>query len=91
MPGFAFYQRDESGEPSGWITESAASLFVNNFQSITPAVEDQIVGFLTYLRNLGVTTLLDAGNFGIDDETYAALSRLEKAGGLPRRYHATFT
>ncbi len=92
VPGFAFYQRDESGDPSGWVTESAASLFVaKNFQSITPEVEDQIVGFLTYLRSLGVTTLLDAGNFGLDDETYAALSRLDKAGRLPLRYHATFT
>lgn len=91
VPDFAFYQRDESGEPSGWITESAASLFVNNFRSITPAVEEQILGFLTYLRNLGVTTLLDAGNFGIDDETYAAISRLDKAGRLPLRYHGTFT
>jgi predicted amidohydrolase YtcJ len=91
VPGFAYYQRDESGEPSGWVTESAASLFVNNFKSITPAVEEQILGFLTYLRNLGVTTLLDAGNFGIDDETYAAISRLDKAGRLPLRYHGTFT
>jgi len=56
VPGFSFYQRDESGEPSGWVTESAASVFANNFQSITPAVEEQIIGFLTYLRNLGVTT-----------------------------------
>jgi predicted amidohydrolase YtcJ len=91
VPGFAYYQRDASGEPSGWVTESAASLFVHNFHSITPAVEDQILGFLTYLRNLGVTTLLDAGNFGIDDETYAAISRLDKAGRLPVRYHGTFT
>lgn len=91
VPGFAYYQRNESGEPSGWVTESAASLFVNNFRSITPAVEEQILGFLTYLRNLGVTTLLDAGNFGIDDETYAAISRLDKAGRLPLRYHGTFT
>jgi len=91
IPGFSFYQRDESGEPSGWVTESAMSLFVKNFLSITPAVENQVIGFLTYLRNLGVTTLLDAGNFGIDDETYAALSRLDKAERLPVRYHASFT
>jgi len=91
VPGFAFYQRDESGEPSGWVTESASSLFVNNFKSITPEVEEQFLGFLTYLRNLGVTTLMDAGNFGLDDETYAAISRLDKAGRLPLRYHGTFT
>jgi predicted amidohydrolase YtcJ len=46
---------------------------------------------MVYLRNLGVTTLLDAGNFGIDDETYAALSKLDRAGRLPLRYHASFT
>ena len=91
VPGLAYYQRDESGEPSGWVTESAASAFVNNFQSVTPEVEEQMHGFLTYLRNLGVTTLLDAGNFGTDDETYAAISRMDKAGRLPLRYHGTFT
>ena len=91
IPGFSFYQRDDSGDLTGWITESAMSIFVNNFISITPTVEDQLHDFLTYLRNLGVTTLLDAGNFGIDDETYAALSRLDKAGRLPVRYHGSFT
>lgn len=91
VPGFAFYQRDESGEPSGWVTESAAFLFVNNFRSITAEDEEQFHGFLTYLRDMGVTTLLDAGNFGMDDETYAAMSRLDKAGRLPLRYHGTFT
>ena len=91
IPGFSFYQRDESGDLTGWITESAMSIFVNNFISITPAVENQLENFLIYLRNLGVTTLLDAGNFGIDDETYAALSRLDKAGRLPIRYHGSFT
>jgi predicted amidohydrolase YtcJ len=91
VPGMAFYQRDEAGDPRGWVTESAASLFMNNFKSVTPEVEEQILGFLTYLRNLGVTTLLDAGNFGLDDETYAAISRLDKAGRLPLRYHGTFT
>ena len=91
IPGFSFYQRDESGEPTGWITESASSVFINNFLSITPTVEDELVDFMVYLRNLGVTTLLDAGNFGIDDETYAALSKLDRAGRLPLRYHASFT
>ena len=91
IPGFSFYQRDETGEPSGWITESAASVFVNNFQSVTPEVEADMMGFLVYLRDLGVTTLLDAGNFGMDDEIYRALSRLDKTGyGLPVRYHAAF-
>ena len=37
IPGLAYYQRDANGEPTGWITESAASVFANHFRSITPA------------------------------------------------------
>ena len=50
-----------------------------------------MIEFMTYLRNLGVTTIFDAGNFGIDDETYAALSRLDQINPLPVRYHASYT
>ncbi len=92
IPGLAYYQRDENGEPTGWITESAASVFVNHFQTITPATEQAILRYLQYLRNLGVTTLLDAGNFGWDDEVYALTLALGPAGraasALSRRLHA---
>jgi len=91
VPGFSFYQKDISGEPTGWITESAASVFANNFLSVSPEVENSILEFLTELRSLGVTTVFDAGNFGLDEEVYAALSRLDKAGKLPVRYHGAYT
>ena len=91
VPGFAFYQKDENSEPTGWITESAASAFLNNFQSITPTVEQTLLEYLNYYRELGVTTLLDAGNFGLDREMYAAVSRLDKKGLLPVRYHGAYT
>jgi len=91
VPGFAFYQKDEHGEPTGWITESAASLFVNKFQSITADVEADLLAYLEYYRSVGVTTVLDAGNFGLDEEIYAAVSRLDKVGLLPVRYHGAYT
>lgn len=91
VPGFSFYQKDLSGEPTGWIVESAASVFINKFWSVTPAVEESTLELLTYLRNLGVTTVFDAGNFGLDEEVYAALSRLDKEGHLPIRYHGVYT
>ena len=47
VPGFSFYQRDENGEATGWITESAASLFMNVFQNVTPQVE-QVLNCLLY-------------------------------------------
>jgi predicted amidohydrolase YtcJ len=91
IPGLAYYQRDEDGEPTGWVTESAASVFVKNFQAMSPVVEQALMGFLEYLRNLGVTTLLDAGNFGWDEEIYAVISRWDREGVLPVRYHGAYT
>ncbi|MGI9234925.1 MAG: amidohydrolase [Woeseiaceae bacterium] len=91
VPGFAFYQRDQDGRPTGWITESAATLFVNKFQSVTPAMEDALLEYLEYYRSVGVTTVLDAGNFGLDRDIYAVISRLDKEGRLPVRYHGAYT
>jgi predicted amidohydrolase YtcJ len=90
-PGFAFFQRDEDGQATGWITESAATLFVNKFQNVTPDVEDDLLEYLNYYRSVGVTTVLDAGNFGLDRDIYAAISRLDKKGLLPVRYHGAYT
>ncbi len=53
--------------------------------------EQSILRYLQYLRNLGVTTLLDAGNFGWDDEVYALISRWDQQGVLPLRYHGSYT
>jgi len=91
IPGLAFYRRGEDGEPTGWITESAASVFVKHFQAMTPAVEKSLMGFLEYLRDLGVTSVWDAGNFGWDDEVLAVISRWDREGVLPLRYHGTYT
>jgi predicted amidohydrolase YtcJ len=91
IPGLAFYQRDKDGEATGWITESAASVFVKNFQGMTPAVEQALMSFLEYLRDQGVTTVWDAGNFGWDEEVLAVISRWDREGVLPLRYHGTYT
>jgi predicted amidohydrolase YtcJ len=91
LADFAYYQRDESGEATGYITESAASLFINHFEPMTAQVEQALFDFLVYLRNLGVMTVMDAGNFGLDEQTYAVISRWDREGKLPLRYHATYT
>ncbi len=91
IPGLAFYQRDENGEPSGWITEAASIVFSNIFQPLTPSTEEALMDFLEYLSKLGVTTLLDAGSFGWDDEVYSIISRWDKEGILPLRYHGSYT
>ena len=91
VPGFSFYQRDENGQPTGWITESAATVFVNEFQSVTPQVERVLLEYLDYYLSVGVTTVFDAGNFGLDRDVYATVSRLDKEGRLPVRYHGAYT
>ncbi|MFT5210424.1 MAG: putative amidohydrolase YtcJ [Flavobacterium sp.] len=91
VPGFAFHQRDEQGDLTGYITESAATDFWNKFESLAPQSETTLLAFLTYLKNHGVTTLLDAGNFGLDHEVYKSIQRLDKLGKLPLRYHGTYT
>lgn len=91
VPGFSFYQKDDDGEPTGWITESAASVFVNKFQPVTPSVESSLLEYLNEMRDIGVTTVLDAGNFGLDDPIYAVVSRLDQDGRLPVRYHGAYT
>jgi predicted amidohydrolase YtcJ len=91
VPGFSVYKKGADGEPTGWITESAASVFLTNFQAVSPNVEESILEYLNYFRSVGVTTLLDAGNFGLDREVYAAISRLDKQGKLPVRYHGAYT
>jgi predicted amidohydrolase YtcJ len=91
IPGLAYYQRDDDGEPTGWVTESAASVFVKHFQAVTAETEQSLLRFLQYLRELGVTALWDAGNFGWDDEIYTVISRWDREGVLPLRYHGSYT
>lgn len=91
VPGFSFYQKDKAGEPTGWITESAASVFLNNFQKVTPDVVENMFDYLSYFRSQGVTTLLDAGSFGLDDDVHAAIAKLDKEGRLPVRFHGSYT
>lgn len=91
VPGFSFYQRDESGEATGWITESAASVFTKAFAEITPDVEDALQRYLEYYPTVGVSAVYDAGNFGLDREILEVVARLEREGKLPVRYHGTYT
>lgn len=91
LPGVAYYQRDEQGELTGYITESAATDFANRLATFDQNAEDVLLDYLRYLASVGVTTVFDAGNFGTDETIYAAVSRLDKAGLLPQRYFGSYT
>ena len=55
------------------------------------AEEVILADFINYLSNRGVTSLLDAGNFGLDEKVYRAVKRLDDNGALPMRYHGAYT
>lgn len=91
VPDLAFYQKDEDGEPTGWITESAASVFINKFQVVDDEISATMLELFNYYRTLGVSAILDAGNFGVDREVYAAVSKMDNDGVLPIRFHGSYT
>ncbi len=92
VPGLSMFVRDADGEPTGWIKEFAAWPYARPIAAEVDAESNKegIATFLEYLSRLGVTTLLDAGNFNYHDLTYSLVAELEAAGRLPVRYEASY-
>ncbi|MFT6285504.1 MAG: putative amidohydrolase YtcJ [Alcanivorax sp.] len=91
VPDVAFFKRDSKGRLTGYITESAATEFANLFFKMGKVEEEILFEFTDYLSSYGVTTLFDAGNFGLDNEVYQAVNNLDKQGRLPVRYYGSYT
>ena len=91
VPGFSYYQRDADGNPTGYITESAASEFWAVFDRPEDIHEQVFVDFLNYLQSQGVTSLFDAGNFGVDIPFCELAVRLDRQGKMPLRYNGSYT
>ena len=91
LPGVAYYKRDANGELTGYITEMAATLFASKFFQMGESEEGTLFDYINYLSTRGVTSLLDAGNFGLDEEVYRAVKKLDEKGSLPMRYHGAYT
>ena len=94
LPGVHYYQRDQNGEPTGWLVESSA------FWPLLPrfgvgSKEDFKAAFsamLPALSAMGVTSLFDAGIPGGEAmlrSALAALAELEREQRLPVRYRAS--
>ncbi len=91
VPGVAYFKRDKAGQLTGYITESAATLFTNPFYKMGFDEEKILFDYTDYLSKNGITALFDAGNFGLDDIVYAAVKRLDEQGRLAIRYHGSYT
>ena len=89
LPGFSFFQRDQStGEPTGYLVEVPVLLKVNN--AIEPFsaeyVAESLAQWLPAASAAGITTLFDAGMQIVPDtEGFAIYDKLEREGKLPFR------
>ncbi len=90
-PGISVIVRDKNGEPTGWIKEFAAMHTLAPL--LVPAPEEfraRLTKYLAFLAIHGVTTLFDAGNFGLEDTVYSELAALDRAGKLPIRFFGSY-
>ncbi len=89
--GPSHFYRDETGEPTGYVKEFA----IVKASNLIPDPEAENFSFLlkTYLNHMasvGVTTLFDAGNSGMEDLVYSAIAQIEKEEGLPVRVEGSY-
>jgi predicted amidohydrolase YtcJ len=89
VPGLSFFKRDGNGEPTGWAKEFALQPYMETLGLRKAVDKGELKRFLDYLLSKGVTLLFDAGNGTSDENVYAAVAELEKAGQLPLRYEGS--
>ena len=90
VPGLSFFYRDAEGNPTGWAKEFAVRQQMQALGLGGQFNADKLLGFLTYLRSMGVTTLYDAGNSGMGGGIYEAVAQLDREGRLPIRYEGSY-
>ena len=93
--GLAMYQRDNDGEPTGWVKEGAGvQHFTQQFALADKAHielhKQSVAETLQTLSRHGITSIFDAGNKGFGDIVYPVIAQLEKEGRLPVRYYGTY-
>ncbi|MHA0287920.1 amidohydrolase [Mycobacterium sp. C3-094] len=96
IPGFSYYQRDENGDPTGYVLEVTAVLgIVNAIEPISPeTMKTLLIGWLPKASAAGITTVFDAGVPPIGDDQGALIALytdVEKQGALPFRVVASYS
>lgn len=93
VPGFAFFERDDDGNPTGWIVEVPAQLQVlSALLDINPAfLAEGVEMWMNRFAKAGITALHDHGIQGLgQDEGFQMLQGFETAGRLPVRVVGSF-
>ncbi|WP_083739475.1 amidohydrolase [Mycobacterium sp. MS1601] len=96
VPGFSYYARDTSGDPTGYILEVNAVLgLVNAVEPISAETMDRLMReWLPKASAAGITSVFDAGVPPIGDDQASILrlyTETERSGELPFRVVASYS
>lgn len=89
VPGLSYFYRDNKGDPTGWVMELGIDEALGALGALGHTDKSVVEQLLQYYVSMGVTTIFDAGNLGLEDDAYGVVSSLEKEGKLPLRYEAS--
>lgn len=88
VPGYSFFQRDEEGNPLGWVVELPAMMKVlGAVVDITPEyIEAGMQRWFPRFSAAGITTVHDHGILGMGEQDgFEMLMQFEKDGRMPIR------
>jgi len=85
VPGAHFFQRDESGNPTGWLVEGAAIDPVSEALGLVSeeAMAVAAPGFFGEMSAVGLTAAFDAGMIDTGEQGRALALKMAEAGEFP--------
>lgn len=92
-PGFSFYERDDEGNPTGWVVEIPAQMEVlTRILDISPEyILSGVEEWFPRFSAAGITATQDLGIQGVSQETgFAMLDELAKSGEMPMRLRGVY-
>lgn len=91
-PGASYFQRDASGRPTGWLLEAQTfQPVIAHYQSYaTEHFAEKSADLFRLFSHHGVTTVFEAGMFGLEDWGFATLEAMHQAGTLPFRVMGSY-
>ncbi|MBS9778744.1 MAG: hypothetical protein KGV58_00375 [Campylobacteraceae bacterium] len=89
--GLLFFVKDENGRKTGWVKEFALIPYLAAaMPKVDPALlSPAIQGYLDFLAQKGVSSVMDAGNFNNEKTIIKAVALLDKEKKLHVRYDAS--
>lgn len=87
-PGLSFYERDENGEPTGYMFEMTVQAFVmEDANKITDAqIEKSLKQYAEYCKRMGICAVFEAGTPGgpiFHEHVYKVIQKLDRQGEWP--------